>query len=824
MGATFGMYILAVLVLGAAQATRAQNACPVNKQVPENKNKELNVPQYKSYFYRPRVKGDYIVIEYNASQDPKKNPESNKVTWTDYSHLFEPKELQDQGVTIDQNGSFLPVIYTKEKIAVRVCGLHFTDVLTITTSPNGIPEQGADIRGAAAVTPPASLSSTLDMLQSGMPTGGTTTQPGLGLGAATAIPTLTLSGITQGSVSAEDQTPGKFPSYTPATLTASGRQVALELFSLESNAKELSRLIDRTLGKPYSESMATILTQMNLLPEAEDEESAPEDTNHGKKFKIAPGSVLGVSAILNRVLKNVRADDEDPAANAVFDKDMTDIQNVNAQISTLSSVLTSQAFASSGLTLLNNFSVLAGVLDLAALARKPQYCTNTIQPALGAGKLSDDDIKTITKENLGNYSLMQVKGITTDQIKLLPKELQDKVREIQAALAAMPIPQWPGDKPICSQFEKEKINEFWTSYYQQVGFILKEVKASQIRNEENPEDDNLNCIAKGLQAAVDYPYDESPNQNQNDRFAAFAGCRMDELSEELNKLRDALKTIDERTTELYDRMNEWYFHSSVEQTDLLAPETSNAYVRLSIVVQRGYTPFTMANAGGAIMPTVTANAPATTGTASTSTPAHAVKTILIEVHRLANINLMGGVMWIHAPTASYSQQTQQATSTSTSGSYSETCGTGNATVAATSPPSYSCLVQTQKSNWQVAGMAGVLWYPWGHDYFPRRSGFLNSGRNLIPSLLLASSITSLGSAAGAVNWEPTNGIDLYGGVGSAHTVVPPPGFTANTIIPSGTTLQTQMQLHWKLTFGVGFDLSVFGQIFGTKGTAAAGVP
>jgi uncharacterized coiled-coil DUF342 family protein len=31
---------------------------------------------------------------------------------------------------------------------------------------------------------------------------------------------------------------------------------------------------------------------------------------------------------------------------------------------------------------------------------------------------------------------------------------------------------------------------------------------------------------------------------------------MDELNEEINKLRDALKTIDERTTELYDRMNE----------------------------------------------------------------------------------------------------------------------------------------------------------------------------------------------------------------------------------------------------------------------------
>jgi hypothetical protein len=69
-----------------------------------------------------------------------------------------------------------------------------------------------------------------------------------------------------------------------------------------------------------------------------------------------------------------------------------------------------------------------------------------------------------------------------------------------------------------------------------------------------------------------------------------------------------------------------------------------------------------------------------------------------------------------------------------------------------------------------------------------------------------------------------NGIDVFGGVGSAHTTVPPPGFTANTIIPSGTTLQTQTQLHWKLTLGVGFDLGVFGQIFGTKGTAAAAMP
>jgi hypothetical protein len=845
MGATFGMYLSAVLVLGMAQPGLAQNACPVNAQVPENKNQELNMPQYDRHFYRPRVNGDYVVIEYDADQDPNKDRESGKVTWTDYSHLFEPVYQRDKGVAIDQNGSFLPVIYTKEKIAVRVCGLHFTDVLTVTTSPNGLPEQGADIRGAAPVTPPASLSSTLDMLQSGTATGGTTTQPGLGLGAATAIPTQTLSGITQGSLGAEDQTPGKYPSYTPAVLTASGRQVALEFFSLGANAKELSRLIQRTMGQPYPSERKELTEKAkpaqggNPLPQLSQmlNDIAPKNSNgvppkptaNEPKEKLAPGSVNGVEDYLAEVLGDVKSDGLNLHDSATFDKDMTNIQNLNAQISTLASALTSQAYASNALTLLNNFSVVAGVLDLADLARDHDYC-QSIRPSLGPGPLSDDVLKTITDDTLGDLTLQQVKSIDP-RTTALPAALLAKVKAIQAALNNLQGRAWPGDEPLCSVFEKKKIDEFWNSYYLEVNYLLHEAA----QDTDAAVEENMVCTSpNGYTASVEPPFvskyePHDPGKPPNpDGFAKFAGCRMYELSENLDTLREALRLIDANTTELYNRMNEWYSNSSVEQTDLLAPQSSNAYVRLSVVVQRGYTPFTLANAGGAITPTVTANVPATTGTASTSTPAHAVKTILIEVHRLANFNLMGGVMWIHAPTASYAllpQQTTQSTTSSggtTTTTYSETCG--NTTISVPASGSYSCLVQTQKSSLQVAGMAGVLWYPVGHDYFPRRSGFLNSGRNQIPSLLFASSITSLGSAAGAVNWEPMNGLDFYGGIGSAHTTVPLSGFTANTIIPSSATLQTQTQLHWKPTFGVGFDLSVFGQIFGTKGTAAAGMP
>lgn len=203
-------------------------------------SRTLNVPSY--YTKRPPVAGDYVVIEYNASQDPT-DPTHNLTSWTDYDQTF--------GQIIRPNGSFLPVVYAKEKIAVRVCGLKFTDVLTVTTAPNGVPEGGADIRGASPITPVASLTSTLDTLQSGEPTGGTTTLPGLGLNAPAALPSLAIPGITPGALGPEDQTPGKFPSYTPATLTASGKQVALLLYGVLKNTKEISTLIDRTFGLPY---------------------------------------------------------------------------------------------------------------------------------------------------------------------------------------------------------------------------------------------------------------------------------------------------------------------------------------------------------------------------------------------------------------------------------------------------------------------------------------------------------------------------------------------------------------------------------------------
>ena len=798
---------LPVLALLRCQLLLAQGVCPVS--VPPSVSHTLNVPGYQSY--RAPVSGDYVTIEYNAKD--------NTTTWSDYNRFFDYRRLNNTASTVAVNGSFLPVIQNKEKIAVRVCGLHFTDVLTVTTGGIGVPEGGADIRGAAQITPAVSLSSTLDTLQSGVPSGGTTTLPGLGLNAPGALPSLTITGVTAGALGPEDQSPGKYPTYTPATITASGKQVALMLYSVDQNAAELLRLINRTFGEPY------------------DSADYVDSSQPGRAdiSKAAPGSVNGVMYQLGKTLPDVEADSTDPANFAAFDRHLTDIQNVNAQVSTLSSALSSQAFASNALALLNNYSSLTGILELARLGFDQQNCQNKTQPTLqppDISILSLDDLKKLTLKDFGSWTPSQIVLLNDGQIGLLsdkPDPSDPSKRTTRAVVTALrktltdlgvgPAAARTGDQPLCSVFEQKKFEDFWKAYTDQFEDLSRYPSRAQKIFEKEDFD-------KGLCDRTDHKC-----------YADRVGKTLVKLKNMLDILRAKLRSIDMATTKLYVTMNEWQSRSSVEETDLLAPLTSNALVRISIAVQRGYTPFTLANAGGAITPAISANVvPTTAAAASTSTPAHSVKTILVEVHRVANFNLMGGTMFIHIPTASYGVQASPTPAVAGLSSSGAITYTGNCsgqmtqlpvppTATATSPaPAYSCIVQTQQTQWQLAGMVGLVWFPWGHDYFPRHSGYANFGRNLLPSMLLATSVTSLGNSIGGVNWEPVSGLDFYAGVGSAHRTVLPSALTVNTALPSMATITTLTQEHAGLTLGVGFDLNVITTLFSSKTTSVASMP
>jgi len=312
------------------------------------------------------------------------------------------------------------------------------------------------------------------------------------------------------------------------------------------------------------------------------------------------------------------------------------------------------------------------------------------------------------------------------------------------------------------------------------------------------------------------------------------------MFDELDDLKKQLGQIDIRTQTMFEMLNNWYNVSAVEQTDLITPVSSNALMHISIAVQRGYTPFTLTDNPSATTPV----SPAASATSnSTGAPAHTVKTILIEVHRIANFNLAAGVMTIHVPTSSYSvvQSAAPATVSATNPAiYNGSCnGTpvtlsgvpttttptgGGAPITTYTAPTFSCVTMTQQTDWQVAGMAGLSWYPWGRDYFPRRKGYTNYARNYIPSVLVASSITSFGSAFGGLNFEPFSGIDFFGGIASANRNVLPTGVTPNSAVATGYTLPSTTQVHVGFSAGIAFDFGVFTQLFSKTTNPVGGLP
>jgi hypothetical protein len=661
---------------------------------------------------RPSVEGDYLVIEYNAR--------SLQTFWYDYHR---PATTP---MAIDRNGSFMPVVYTKEKIAVHVCDLHFGDLLTVTTSPLGTPEGGADIRGTTPAAIP-SLTNTLDSLQSATATGGIAPVSNLGFGATTAVGGTAVSGVTPGSISTDAT--GK-TTYTGATVTASGEQIAITMYSLETNAEALITAIDENIGG-YS----------------------PAGTSPANFEPGSVGYLKNQSAMLRGTIHNDYAAQGSYRNGAAFDRDVTAVQSFAAEFSALANALQNQAFGARAVMIQNNYATLRGLLDF---IDSGNHCAATTVPSLFA-----------TTKN----------PVTTDQ----------------------PL----GVKPAtpCTSFEKAKFEAFYNAY-----------------------DDRITHFRRTTLCTVA-------------DAAAFNACVRDtqeKMFDAVGRLSKALGEIDGNVSSVFNDMNSWNDHSGVEQTDLIAPVTGNAVMRISIIVQRGYTPFVLANIpSSAPAPAAAPAAAAAPPVASTSTPPHAVKTILVEVHRVANFNLTGGMMFIHVPTTTYSVVTAPAPATASTGTpttYSGTCNGATVSVpppvppasGTAAPPNYACIVATQKTQWQLAGMVGVTWYPWGRDYFPRHSGSSSYRRNLMPSFLLATSVTSLGNAVGALNWEPIGGIDLFAGIGSAHRTVLPGGISTTTAVPTGYTLQTVTQEHAGFATGIAFDLSVFMQLF--QKTTPAGMP
>jgi hypothetical protein len=629
---------------------------------------------------RPQVEGDYVVIEYNAL--------TYKTSWYDYrNHDLAPQP-------IDINGSFLPVVYNREKIAVHVCDLKFADQLTVTTNPLALPEGGADVHGYIP-TAPTALSPSLDALQSVSSTGVASPASGLGYSTTPGLTVGSVPGLTAQTTSKDSA--GKITGTTDATISLDPGQIALQMYALVRNGEAL-------------------VESINEMPHGQ--KSTPASPT-----AILSGSIDYVLAHAMVVNGEIKADFTSPeelaikghdysyrANQAAFDRDLSDVQVLATELSTLAATLAANGYGTRAATLQNNYSILRGVLNTTGY---------------GQGHNNNAAFQTFNESYDAKLSILAIAdGKNADEIK--------------------------------------------------------------------------NWVPKTMFDALD-------------------------------NLRTSVQKIDAAAGSAFAEINRWNEDSRVEQTDLITPVANNALMRISILVQHSYTPFTLTN-----NPAATAAVPASvaTGTsATTSTPPHAVKTILVEVHRLANFNLAGGVVFFDIANTTYTVTpstngtgTTTTTGTTMTTTYTGTCnGTTGPTASQGTAGSYSCVVPTQTSNIQIAGMAGLTFYPWRRDYFPRRSGYSVYKRNLYPSILAATSVTSLGNSMIAGNWEPINGLDFFAGIGWAHSNVLPNGITQSTILPAGFTLQLGTQVKTGLAFGVAFDFGLLNQLFGGK-TSSASLP
>jgi hypothetical protein len=286
-----------------------------------------------------------------------------------------------------------------------------------------------------------------------------------------------------------------------------------------------------------------------------------------------------------------------------------------------------------------------------------------------------------------------------------------------------------------------------------------------------------------------------------------------QLYQNLAALRVQLAAINTTVTTAFGALNDWYENSNVVYTDNVTPSSTNLNIRVGINATEAYVPFTL---------NYSATAPAAQPQPPTG---HYEALVEIEVQRRVHFNLEGGFFAIHVPTKSFSFPASSVQTPAAKSSFMPCGGSASVTVPTTTsgtPPTYYCATVTQSSNWQVAGLAGVTWIPWGRNYYPkpgRLRHFKNYGEMI--GLMLGTSVTSLGSGFAGLSVEPVNGISFFGGIASAHSSsASASGLGAGIYTTSSPPTITSTRFGAAL--GMGFDLAVFGQIF--KSASAPTMP
>jgi hypothetical protein len=560
-----------------------------------------------SGFWRPPITDDFLVLEYNAG--------ALETRWYDYRHPSwnHTGSLLTSPQKIYRNGEFLPIVYAKEKILIHVCGLHFTDIVTIATNSTGLPEGGLDIRGANPTTTVPTLTPALDSIQAIGATGQAATIGGLGFSATTPITTNLATGISNGTVmrSATGVT------YTDANISASPQELALMMYAVRKNAIELSHTIK-------GEDLALHIKFRSLNP--------PDLTD---RFLLQrPTSIDRIALEAVERYNQAYADDHNPDKKldpAAFDRDLTNVQNLSTELTNFFGALSTQGYGSRAVALWNNYAILRAPLNMMEDHLRKKNCIQSTEAQ--ATQAAADQ----AAEAYSAASIAELVAINKAKAAKDGTPEKDALQKVQA------------DKHAATEKARTKLKS-------------AEEDAAKKTDSTTPSNQDINCDDWETKNNRDFlrEYRERLfHLAESDPSTAYEVMRWrpTQMFEDLGELRGEIDFVTTVVGRLYEEINTWNENPYAEQSDFVTPISGNALERISISVQHGYVPFTLSSYALSTAPTVTTPpAPTTNTAATTSIPAHTVKTVMVEVHRRVNLNLIGGVMNIKVPNSTYAVQ------------------------------------------------------------------------------------------------------------------------------------------------------------------------
>jgi hypothetical protein len=314
--------------------------------------------------------------------------------------------------------------------------------------------------------------------------------------------------------------------------------------------------------------------------------------------------------------------------------------------------------------------------------------------------------------------------------------------------------------------------------------------------------------------------DETPIHN---RYAPLKTLT-DQLENERNSLHpfqlvNDVVTLNNQVTDLhhdasdvFKQMNDLRERSSVVMAKVIDPVTTNSVISVAIILHDSFVPFDFApakatssdnsgspSAAAAAQQNNQTTGKGTTPSKSTSpsssppggTEQHVVRTVLVEVHRISDFNIVSGFAASSIRNPAYGLRAVSSTNTN--------------------------LVAFQSQNDRLQGqyLIGINAYLCKRDMFP---GYLTPKMRLTPGVLVGTSVTtSKVNFVAGLDFELFNGVDLYGGLIVGDQTELGSGIVLGvTQFPPGTTsVPTTQRLAAGAFFGVGLDAHVFKSIFKT---------